>query len=103
MQIDRYTSGVAIRVLGITLQEDEKGCTNTTRLATRLAQHTIYIVLVCVGVRMHVPDDAPAAAVDGLRDEPHETYAAAAIHQVDASRHLHCIACVHDRPPPLRS
>jgi hypothetical protein len=43
---------------------------------------------------MHVPDDAPAAAVDGLRDEPHQTYAAAAIHQVDASRHLHCIACL---------
>lgn len=48
--------------------------------------------------RAHVPDDAPATAVDGLREEPHETYAAAAIHQVDASRHLHCM-----RPPPTPS
>ena len=31
----------------------------------------------------------PAAAVDGLGDEPHEADAAAAVHQVDAPGHLH--------------
>jgi len=46
------TSGVAIKVLGITLQEeDEKGCTNSTRLATRLTQHTRYMLYIMVVVR----------------------------------------------------
>jgi hypothetical protein len=35
-----------------------------------------------------LPCDVAATVVDGLGDEPHQPDAAAAVHQVDAARHL---------------
>ena len=49
-------------------------------------------------MRAYVPDDAPAAAVDGLRDEPHETMPPPPYTRSMPLDTMHCM-----RPPPTAS
>jgi hypothetical protein len=78
-------------VLGMTLRVDDK-----KEYSRSESLHTFILLAEyssCKGKKresteQNLPYDVAAAVVDGLGDEPHQPDAAAAVHEVDAARHL---------------